>query len=261
MPIIRQTDTVRISQGDFAALAYEVMEHVYAIHNEFGRFFDERVYKRELADRMDGLELELPVTVTHRTFSKTYQLDVLARKCGLFEFKATEAIVPRHRSQSYNYLLLFDLPHGKIINVRPESVGSEFVNCHLRLPDLRNPAVVDADFDTLTPGADFFHDTLLALVRDWGAGLEIGLYEEALTHFLGGEDRVLLPVPVMGRKGHLHDQKLRLLAPDVAFKLTALSDEENNFPTHAGRLLKHTPLKAIHWANITTQRVSFTTLR
>jgi hypothetical protein len=35
----------------------------------------------------------------------------------------------------------------------------------------------------------------MPLIEDWGAGLGIGLYEEAVTHFLGGEDRVLLPVP------------------------------------------------------------------
>lgn len=93
MPIIRETQTTRIAQEEFSSLAFEVMSHVHDIHNEFGRFFDERVYKRELADRMTGLELELPVTVTHKTFSKTYQLDVLARRRGIFEFKAAESIV------------------------------------------------------------------------------------------------------------------------------------------------------------------------
>jgi GxxExxY protein len=261
MPIIRQPQTTRISQDDFGAIAYEVMAHVHEIHNEFGRFFDEKVYKRELADRFPGTELELPVTVIHGTFSKTYYLDALVHKIGLFEFKAAESIVSRHRSQSFNYLLLFDLAHGKIINVRPERVGAEFVNCHQRLENLRNPVINDAAFDSKIAGGEFFYDTITALVRDWGAGLEIGLFDEALTHFFGGEERVLLPVPVMGRKGHLHDQKMRLVAPDVAFKLTALPDEENNFEPHARRLLKHTTLKAIHWANITTRGIAFTTIR
>lgn len=261
MPIIRQIETVRISQDEFSSLAFEVMSHVHDIHNEFGRFFDERVYKRELADRMTGLELELPVTVTHKTFSKTYQLDVLARRSGIFEFKAAESIVSRHRSQSFNYLLLFDLPHGKIINVRPERVGSEFVNCHQHLEDLRNPAVLDSAFDSNIAGAEFFRDMLTALVRDWGAGLEIGLFDEALTHFLGGEQCVLVPVPVIGKKGHLHDQKMRMLAPDVAFRLTAFAERLDAFETHAKRLLQHTTLKAIHWANITHRHVTFTTIR
>lgn len=261
MPITRQAPTIRPTQDEFGGLAFTVMQHVYDIHNEFGRFFDEQVYKRELADRMPGIELEVPVTVSHRTFSKTYRLDVLAQSIGLFEFKAAERIIPRHRSQAYNYLLLFDLPHGKIINVRPERVEDEFVNCHLRLPDLRDPDIVTTEFDAAGPGADFFHDVLAALARDWGLGLELGLYEEALVHFLGGEDQVLKPVPVMGSRRRLHEQRMRLVAPEVAFKLTALPDEENNFASHACRLLKHTGLKAIHWANLLTRKISFSTIR
>ncbi len=261
MPITRTTETIRPTQSEFGQIAYDVMKCVYDIHNEFGRFFDEAVYKRELADRMPGLELELPVTVSLGTFSKLYKLDVLAHKRGIFEFKAAESIVPRHRGQTINYLLLFDLPHGKIINVRPEKVQDEFVNCHQRLDALRNPSVDTGSFESAVTGASFFHDHLISMIQDWGSGLETGLYEEALTHFLGGEERVLLPVPVMGAKGRLHDQKMRLLAPDVAFKLTAFPDRLEAFVVHARRVIQHTSLKAIHWANITHKHVTFTTIR
>ncbi len=261
MPIHRTTETIRPTQSEFGQIAYDVMNCVYDIHNEFGRFFDEAVYKRELADRLPGMELELPVTVSHGTFSKLYKLDVLAHKRGIFEFKAAESIVPRHRGQTINYLLLFDLPHGKLINVRPERVVDEFVNCHLRLDALRNPTVDTAGFDFAVAGASFFYDHLIRVIQDWGSGLETGLYEEALTHFLGGEERVLLPVPVMGVKGHLHDQKMRLLAPNVAFKLTAFPDRLMAFEVHARRLIQHTSLTTIHWANITHNHVTFTTIR
>jgi GxxExxY protein len=260
MPIIPSTEVFRPTQSEFGAIAYEVMKHVYDVHNEFGRFFDETVYKKELADRLSGMELEVPVTVTHKNFSKTYKLDVLAHKRGVFEFKAAERIVSRHHGQTINYLLLFDLPHAKIINVHPERVEDVFVNCHQRLADLRNPEVRDTSFDLKIEGGEFFRDMLIPLIRDWGVGLEVGLYEEALTHFLGGEERVLLPVPVIGKKGHLHDQRMRLLAPDVAFKLTSFSEENNNFEPHARKLLEHTTLKAIHWANLTMHRITFTTI-
>ena len=260
MPIHRTIETVRPTQSEFGQIAFDVMKCVYEIHNEFGRFFDEAVYKRELAARMPGVELEVPVTVSHKTFSKLYKLDVLAHRRGVFEFKAAETIVPRHRGQTINSLLLFDLPHGKLINVRPERVNDEFVNCHLRLEALRNPSVDTASFVSTVAGAAFFHDHLLTLSRDWGSGLETGLYEEGLSHFLGGDERALQPVPVMGSKGHLHDQKMRLLAPDVAFKLTAFPDRLEAFETHARRLLQHTSLKAIHWANITHSHVTFTTI-
>ena len=261
MPIHRITETIRPTQSEFGQIAYDVMNCVYEIHNEFGRFFDEVVYKRELADRLPGMELELPVSVSHGTFSKLYKLDVLAHKRGIFEFKAAESIASRHRGQTINYLLLFDLPHGKIINVRPDRVSDEFVNCHQRLDELRNPSVNTEGFDSAVAGASFFHDHLISLIQDWGSGLGTGLYEEALTHFLGGEEQVLLPVPVMGAKGHLHDQKMRLVAPDVAFKITAFLGRLESFVEHARRLLKHTSLKAIHWANITHRQVVVTTVR
>ncbi len=261
MPISRPAHLRRICQEEFSELAYEVMGHVHDIHNDFGRFFDERVYKRELADRMPGLDLEVPVTVTYLSFVKTYQLDVLARQSGLFEFKVADRIISRHKSQTLNYLLLCDLAHGLIVNMRPDRVGREFVNCRQRLENLRAPSVECIDFDPATPGSEIFQETLVALIQDWGVGLELGLYEEAMIHTLGGEELVTRAIPVAGSKGLLHYQKMRLAADDVAFKITALSDESNNFESHARRLLKHTTLNAIHWANLTMQKITFRTLR
>lgn len=42
MPITPAHPTRRISQEEFGTLAYDVMQHVFAIRNEFGRFFDEK---------------------------------------------------------------------------------------------------------------------------------------------------------------------------------------------------------------------------
>lgn len=260
MPIHCPIPTNRISQEQFKLLSSEVMDHVFVIHNDFGRFFDEIVYKKELADRMSDVVLELEIIVTHGTFSKTYCVDVLINSSGLFEFKAADAIHPRHRGQTLNYLLLLDLAHGKVINMRPESVGHEFVNCPARLIDLKNPRIHDARWNRQVDGAETLRETLMPLIADWGAGLETTLYEEAITHFLGGESQVLMPVPVIGPKGHLADQRMRLAAPGVAFKVTALQDRLDDFERQSIRLLRHTNLNAIHWINITQTSVRFTTL-
>jgi GxxExxY protein len=260
MPIHCPVVTNRISQNEFKLLAAEVMGHVFNIHNEFGRFFDEVVYKKALADRMSGVVLELEIIVTHGTFSKTYYADVLINHSGLFEFKASDTLHPRHRGQTLNYLLLLDLAHAKVINMRPESVGHEFVNCPNRLADLRKPQMVDRQWLAHAPGASAVRDNLMPLIADLGAGLELSLYEEALTHFLGGDDKVLAPVPVMGNKGHIADQRMRLAAPNVAFKLTSLQDHLDDFEHQARRLLQHTTLQAIHWINITQTTVQFVTL-
>ncbi len=48
MPVALNIPIRRISQSEFGDVAYEVMQHVFDIHNELGRFFDEKIYKLEL---------------------------------------------------------------------------------------------------------------------------------------------------------------------------------------------------------------------
>ncbi len=72
MPIIPSIATTPISQEAFRKLAYEVLHQVFAIHDDYGRFFDEIVYQRELARRMAGIETEVGVDVVHDPFSKRY---------------------------------------------------------------------------------------------------------------------------------------------------------------------------------------------
>lgn len=219
MPITMPIKTRRVTQEEFAALAYEVMGNVFSIHDEFGRFFDERIYKRELADRMHGIQLEVPVTVSFGDFMKTYFLDVLDCDSGLFEFKSVDSIHPRHRGQTLNYLMLANLGHAKIINVRPEQVEHEFVNCNHILSELRNPQVVLDRWIPLVPGASQFEQVLRTLISDWGTGLELPLYEAALSHFL----HCPAEIAVNGSRQTLGFQRMRLAAPNVAFKLTAFA--------------------------------------
>lgn len=260
MPVLPSVATKRISQKEFGDLAYEVLSHVFEIHGEFGRFFDESVYKKELAARLKEVLLEVAVTVVHGTFSKTFYADVLVGGGGLFEFKAADAIHPRHRAQAIHYLHLLDLGHGKIINVRTEQVKHEFVNCQQRLCQLTTPQIHDGSWDASLPQADTLRAIVMNLVADWGTGLDVTLYEEAVTHFLGGETVVNVCVPVSGQSGLLGSQPMRLASPAVAFKITTHSKPDAMFRTHSERLLRHTPLKALQWINIVNQQVSFTTI-
>ncbi len=251
---------VRLSQDEFKAISFQVMEHVFAIHNKFGRFFDERVYKLELQSRMPGVQLEVGIELNHRSFSKTLFVDSIVHGGAMFEFKAVEAIHPRHRAQCIQYLLLLGLAHGKLINVRSEKVQHEFVNCQTRLIDSRSPRIQEVDWNAGIAGAEAFQCNLLSVVRDWGCGLTVSLYEEAVTHFLTTESTGLIKVPVYGQRGLIAHQPLRLAAPDVAFKVTAFKKRDCAFVSHASRLIQHTQLTAIHWANIESEQITFTTI-
>jgi hypothetical protein len=90
--------------------------------------------------------------------------------------------------------------------------------------------------------------------------LDFALYTEALTHFLGGEQRVLQPVPLCRNGIALGNQRLRLLNADTAFRVTALADEAEGYEPQLQALLRHSPLRAIQWINLARHRVQYITL-
>jgi GxxExxY protein len=248
----------RLDEASFGKIAYDVMRCVFDIHNEFGRFFDEKIYKRELARRFPGIELEVPIEVEFDGFHKLYFLDVLIDGGAAFEFKTVESLTDRHRSQLLHYLMMADLSHGKLVNTRTEQVQHEFVNTTLRPSDRTSFEVINKDWQEI--GDAPVLGWLTAFLRDVGAGLDINLYEEALTHHLGGDEKALQDVEIVSGETILGLQKFRLFAPGVAFKVTALPEGSNLFEIHARRLLEHTRLDAIQWINVALNMISFRTI-
>lgn len=262
MPVHCAIEIPRLSQQQFGEVSYRVLNHVFAIHREFGRLFDERIYKQELALRLPGIHLEVPVDVTHRTFLKRYFLDVVTAEGALFEFKTVEELVRRHWAQLLNYLLLLDLAHGKLVNLRPTEVKHEFVNTTMTTAERRRFSVERRDFDAASPGAAALEGIIVPLLEDLGTGLELALYEEAMTHLLGGESAVERDVEVLSGDGTLLGaQRMRFCAPGAAFKLTTFSDPPPTFAEHCLRLLRHLPIEAVQWVNIANHKVTLTTLR
>jgi GxxExxY protein len=258
MPVRLLRPLRRLEEAEFARVAYEVMGIVFDVHRVFGRFFDERVYKLELARRRADVELELPIEVAFEPFCKTYSLDVVVGDGAAFEFKAAEAIGDRHRAQLLNYLALCDLAHGKLVNVRRESVEHEFVNSPLRLAD-RTAFEIEAVHWTEF-GDVRLRDWLTALLHDVGAGLDLALYQDAVSELCGGEERVKQRIDVTSGGETIATQCFRLVHPHVAFKITTLSDGLADFDSQARRLLAHTQLEAIQWININRKCVTFRTL-
>ena len=121
---------------------------------------DERIYKRELAHRYPGAQLEVPIEITHATFQKVQYFDVLVDGGGPFEFKAVEALAPRHPAQLLHYLLLAELGHGKLVNLRNGSVDHEFVNTTLLREDRIQFVIEDSRFHDHAPGASRFREVL-----------------------------------------------------------------------------------------------------
>jgi len=259
MPIQVRTTTCRLDEPAFGKIAYDVMRCVFDVHNEFGRFFDEKIYKRELGRRFPGTELEIPIEVKFESFHKLFFLDALVGGGAAFEFKTVESLTDRHRSQLLHYLMMADLSHGKLVNLRTEQVQHEFVNTTLRPSDRTGFEVINHGWQEI--GDKPILEWCVAFLRDIGTGLDTNLYEEAVTHYLGGEGQVLQDVEIIYGKTVLGPQKFRLVAPGVTFKVTASSAAPSLFEIHARRLLEHARMDAIQWINVTLNEVSFQTIR
>ena len=260
MPITTSNPIKRLSQKDFGEIAFEVMKNCFDIHNEIGRLFDEKIYKRILATRMPSVTLEVPVDVDFQSFHKQYLLDVLVADGAVFELKAVEKLTGRHRAQLLNYLLLCDLAHGKLINVRPESIEHEFVNTQWRFADRLQFEINCDRWNPTLPNAKRIQDYLIAFLNDVGSGLETHLYQEAIFHSLGGHEKIDSEILVTIAGQTVGQQNMHMLSNGVALKVTTLDRSLDAHELHTRRRLAHTNLQAIAWINLTLKQITFTTL-
>ncbi len=120
MPIEVGADVRNVGPREFAGIAYNAMGYIFAVRNEMGQFFNERIYKNEIAARHGDIQLEVPIDVRFDDFMKRYRVDMLVSGCAVFEVKVAEGLSPGHRAQLMNYLMLTKLSRGKLVNLYPE---------------------------------------------------------------------------------------------------------------------------------------------
>ncbi|QDV46954.1 hypothetical protein Enr13x_68630 [Stieleria neptunia] len=249
------------SYQEFKALDYcKVMPQAFCTHNCLGPLADEFVYKADFAARLreSGLDtqIEVPVYVTFDTFEKRYVLDAVVGKCGVYELKVARALTPEHEMQLLNYLYLLDIERGKLINFRTDRVECQFVNSGTTRSQRQSFAIDGIRWCDESP----LRRLCIDILRDWGTGLSLPLYYQALTHLLGGEERVVKQVP-MNRDGlPLGRQRFHVLSNRSAFEVTALLNGHRQYEQNLRKLLRHSPFEAIHWINISLKEVRFVTV-
>ena len=54
MPIKVHANIHHLNQNEFGQIAYDVMDHIFAVHNKMGRFLDEDIYRDAVATRVGG---------------------------------------------------------------------------------------------------------------------------------------------------------------------------------------------------------------
>jgi GxxExxY protein len=258
MPITVGTDVKEVDDATFKHLVYSTMGHVFDVQRDLGPLMDERIYKRELAFRVPDAQRAIPVEVQFERFSKTYYLDLLVAGAALFEVKAVEVLHARHRGQLLQNLFFTGLRHGKLVNMQSDRVQHEFVNATATRGDRTGFTVKEEGWEE-ADGSDL-KGRMTALLRDWGAGLDVALYEEAAA-FLCGHD-VEDEVDIRSGDRLLGRQPMHMAGGRVALRVTALSPQRHaDFALHLRRLLAHASLDAVQWINVTRPEVCFRTIR
>lgn len=256
----------RLSRPEFDEMSRQVMAHVFASQNELGRLCDESVYQNDIALRLEAAGFgpaakEVPVAVKWRDFTKTYYLDLVVRDALICELKTVTVLLKEHESQLLNYLLLLDVPHGKLVTLRPPSVEYRTVNAVVSAEERRAFTLATDRWQPQTSRCHELVGLLKELFGAWGAFLDCHLYEEAVIHFLGGEAKVQQRVPLVRAGLDLGTQAVALLTDTIAFRVTALApDARENYETQLRRFLGLTPLNTLHWVNLHHRELQMVTI-
>lgn len=264
MPITGPPVLLPINQEEFSELDYRVMRLAFECQNQLGRLCEEAIYQNDLIVRLEAAGLsaskEVPVTVTHGSFKKTYLLDLVVANAGIYELKTVLGLAGAHEAQLLNYLLLCGTHHGKLINFRPAQVESRFINTTLTPLERRQFTVETSAWQERDQTDSVFRENLLGLLTDWGCRLDLALYTEALVHFSGGENQVVQRMPLIRNGANLGTQCFHLLNPETAFRITSLVEGVPDYEHQLRAMLRLSPLRTLQWVNLGRQKIQFISL-
>lgn len=265
MPIRTRFKGRQISKDEFYNLDYQVKGILFEIHNEFGPFCDEKIYKVELADRclkkrIAPVQLEEPIYVSYNDFSKIYYIDLLFDQAVIYELKSANALNNEYRKQTINYLLLAGLNFGKLVNMGASSVQHEFVSASMSPKERYQYRIHDQFWMNVDQDSIWMKKIMLELISDWGAFLDTNLFYEAIEYYRGGKENVIKKVEIKKDERVLGEQKVHLLNPKTAFKISAVKKYIPQYEQHLKLFIKHTSLMAIQWINFNNHEITLKTI-
>ena len=264
MPIQRTLNLRSVTDAEFDLIDEAVMRCAYASQNKFGRLFDERIYENDVAARLraEGFDVhtQVPVTVTHGTYAKTYYLDLIVNEM-LYELKVAASLLKEHEAQALNYAMLQDIRRVKLINFGGEQVHGKLLRNAISESDRHMPTIRKSGFRVLTPECDKLIGHLKLLIKDWGTHLDSRLYSEALVAHFDGAGHCVQRVQVTAGKLNLGAHMIQVHSPRHAFTVTAFHSSQPGYQRHLEVLLQHVSLDGIQWINLNRSNLEVTTIQ
>ena len=108
-------------------LTGEIIRHAMTVHSKLGCGFPEKFYQRALAIEFNfqnlAFEQELAMDVFYREHNLGYRrVDFFVKNCITLEIKAISKLEPDDFSQARNYLEIFNIEVGLLINFGTSSL-------------------------------------------------------------------------------------------------------------------------------------------
>lgn len=252
-----------LPQTEFDAIDKVLMNCAYASQNELGRLCDEKIHETDMELRLASfgcdVATQIPIVVSHRTFEKRYRLDPVCNH-AVYDAKAVAAFTGAHEAQVLNYAMLLDVRHVKLLNFRTPRVQGKLCFNPLTDRQRRRYRFESSEWRELSPRCRESGSTLKALLQDWGAFLETRLYEEALIHFLGGENACLRRIELHREGNLLGTHLVPMHSSEHSFVVTAMSRETDAYRQHLKRLLKLTGLSGLQWIHLNHHNIELVTI-
>jgi len=133
----------------YTELVYKIIGAAMRVHKHLNWGLLEPIYNEalcmELAENGISAQSEQPIQCYYkgRTMKKHYQMDVVVDNV-IIELKSTKELIPKHRTQLFNYMRLTRKPIGLLINFGEASLKGERYGldpltneCHLLDKDMK----------------------------------------------------------------------------------------------------------------------------
>jgi len=264
MEIEYHKQIVRKTQDEFHTIDKLITGFAFDIHNEFGRFCDEKVYHAILAEKCRqhsiSVESEVEILLKYKEFTKKYKIDLLVDSGVIYELKTVSALNDSHKQQLINYLLITNLYHGKLLNFRPSSVEYQFVSTTLNEEERYKFNIDTTEYYEKSNQCQKLFEILNDLLQEWGIFLDFHLYNEVLVYFLGGGEKVIVPVAIYYKNRIIEKQKMYLLDDKTAFHVSAITRSLKGYEKNIKRLIKNSDIENVQWINFNKRDVVLKTL-
>jgi GxxExxY protein len=229
------------------------MRCAFDAQNTLGRLCEERVYENDLARRLRAagfstVETQVPVTVSLGNFWKTYRLDLIAND-AVYEIKAASALTGEHVAQALHYAMLLSINHVKLLNFRSSQVQGRLLHNAITVDVRLQTRLHDPNWLAVTPACAELKDSLLECYRNWGGFLDYRLYEEALIHNFGGDERVKYRIDITRDGMNLGSHCFCCHAPRACFLVSGFADPASQV-RHIEQLFKLTDLQVLQSINL-----------